>query len=50
MTTSLIGIVAFIVLLAVAHTLLVRPSGRPGPAERAFAEDPAFAVLHGPRV
>ncbi|MGY1772719.1 hypothetical protein [Blastococcus sp. SYSU D00813] len=44
MTTSILEVFAVLVLLALAHTLLVGTSDRPGPADRGFAEDPALAA------
>lgn len=44
MSTSILEVFAVIVLLALAHTLLVGVSARPGPADRAFAEDPTLAA------
>ena len=44
MTTSIFEVIAVLFLLALAHTLLVGTSDRPGPADRAFAEDPTAAA------
>ncbi len=44
MTTSIFEVLAVLFLLALAHTLLVGTTDRPGRADRAFAEDPAVAA------
>ena len=41
MTTSISEVLGVLVLLALAHTVLV---GAAGPADRAFAEDPALTA------
>ncbi|MGY1743949.1 hypothetical protein [Blastococcus sp. SYSU D00695] len=44
-STSIVEVLAVLVLLALAHTLLVRPGTRPGrAADRAFAEPPTVAA------